>query len=133
MPIFVLPLHPKSEVILKTCRIYLLLFVFGVLLGGMVAADAKGVETGVIPAQAVTHVFASAVTLPCGACEQAPSIDAPGSAVISFSLNIKDYHNYVDDPFTRNRRIELQAVSYLFYSRVFPSSHDLSSLQRLNV
>lgn len=133
MPIFVLPLHPKSEVNLKIWRIYLLLLACGVVLGGRALADSHDADREVVTTLVVGQAFSSAVALPYEACEQTSSIDVSGPVNISFSLNIKDYHNYIDDPFTRNRRIELQAVSYLYYNKAFPSSYDLSSLQRLNV
>ena len=133
MTIFVLPLQLKLKVILKTWAIYLLLLVLGGVLGVRSVADSHDVDSGVIATEVMMPSFNSIVAFPYDACEQSSSIDATGHVNISFSLNIKDYHNYIDDPFTRNRKIELQGASYLFYNKSLPASYDLSSLQRLNV
>lgn len=117
---------------MKNWTIYLLLLAFVCLLGAKAVADSRSVDRKVITPQVVMSAF-STVAFPSDACEQSSSIDATGHVNVSYSLNIKDYHNYIDDPFTRNRKIELQGVFYLFYHQAWLSSCDLSSLQRLNV
>lgn len=113
----------------KNWRIYIVLLIasFAVLQYGGVA-DASQVMPS--PSEK-TFAFTPVSNAAQSPGEQTPNIQLPGINWVQSSMDMKDFHKYVDNPFVENSRIERQILSYMFFSRTLQPVENLIWLRRL--